>query len=526
MKKKCIGLLFLTILSLSATFVSYGSPDFQSAGYISTARGGKNPMGGDYNSNCMFYTWGRTYEKTGQELPSILRGWHGYLQSEQLPQHPRENAIAFWGDFNYKSHSAYVESFENGILSYSEGNYHPDDNSAGKYHVGSGATDAFRNRGGMKFYGFVYLQGWAKDATENHWKYWKTDGSQATGWNLIDGWWFYFDSNGIMTTDWQRVNGKYYYLGYNGAMRTGWQQIGGKYYFFHTNGEMAVGWLELDDGYYYLGSDGVMYADRWMTEEGIRYRLGADGRMLRNVCSRIDGVEYDFDHRGAAEKKMQPETEPETQPETTSAPEPETAESKGQVTEYSYRTRTKKEETKTSEDPGLSGWECVGSQAGTGSWGSWSSWSEESRESSSDTQVETRTVSTGETVQIYLGRYYSAQKNKFSPNKLDSTYAFEGGWFEEDSVTFVGQAYAGGRSDCYTVQGYHYYFFEIGSHGGETRTVSTGSRTEYRYRQKSSKTLYQYRRFVYSGWSDWSNWSETPVYKDELTDVRTREKTI
>lgn len=359
------------------------------------------------------------------------------------------------------------------------------------------------------------------------------------GWIQVGAVWKYQRADGSFLTGWQNVDGKYYYLNGSGEMLTGWQNIGGKYYFLYNSGEMATGRLELDDGYYYLGSDGAMYTSHWISEAGNRYYVGSDGKMLRNICSKINGTEYDFDNNGAAKKsedqlpvletKPVPETKPvlETSPvkQETTAPSTDASMPERKVTEYSYRTRTKKEETKTSETPNLSGWECTGTTEGNKAWGSWSDWSGERRENSSDTQVETRTVSTGDTTQIYLGRYYSASKNKFSPDKLDDTYSFEGGWFDEKDVTFVGQAYAGGRTDCYTIPGYGYYFFEIGSHGGEIRTVSTGSQTEYRYRSKTAKTVYQYHRYVYSGWSDWSGWSESLVAEDEFTEVRTRIQT-
>ncbi|MDR2023838.1 MAG: CHAP domain-containing protein [Hungatella sp.] len=407
-------------------------------------------------------TWGNAARQLGISVDNV----------------PAVGSVA-WFDSNVGGagaygHVAWVADIQGSQVTIEEYNY---GTTPGVYHMRS--IPITQVSGYIHFKDVV--RGWVKNESDHFWRYWKTDGSQATG----------------------------------------WQQIDGKYYFFHTSGEMAVGWLELDDGYYYLGSNGTMYAGRWITEDGNRYYAGTDGRLLRNVCSRIDGVEYDFDDDGVASvKKADPIP---TQPETKPAKEETTSGSRSEI-EYSYRTRTKKEETKTSEDPDLSGWECVGVQEGSGTWGSWSGWSDEYRESSGNVQVETRTVSTGETTQIYLGRYYSASKNKFSPSKLDSTYTFEGGWFEEDTVTFVGQAYVGGRSDCYTVPGYHYYFFEIGSHGGETRTVSAGTKTEYRYRQKSAKTIYQYQRTVYTSWFGWSAWSENPVEENECTEVKTRNR--
>lgn len=410
-----------------------------------------------------------------------------------------------------------------GVVIYSKTKWHAvliTDYTDGQFYCGDPATN-------WPYKGRIPISLSSMITVNECYKYWYISTpyqkQYTEGWIQNDGIWKYQLADGSFATGWKEVGGKWYYLDRDGIMMTGWENLDGKYYYLRDSGEMATGWLELEDDLYYLGPDGVMYASRWIKENGKRYYAGADGRLLRNVCSRIDGIEYDFDDAGAASVKK---TDPvPTQPETTSGNK-ETTSSNRSETEYSYRTRTKNEETKTSEDSNLSGWEFIGTQKGNGTWGSWSNWSEEYRESSDNVEVETRTVSTGENTQIYLGRYYSESKNNFSPNKLDNTYAFEGGWFDKDTVTFVGQAYAGGRTDCYTVPGYHYYFFEIGSHGGETRTLSTGSRTEYRYRQKTSKTLYQYHRFVYSSWSEWSNWSETPVYKDELTDVRTRVKPV
>lgn len=74
--------------------------------------------------------------------------------------------------------------------------------------------------------------------------------------------------------------------------------------------------------------------------------------------------------------------------------------------------------------------------------------------------------------QIYLGRYYSASKDLYSATPLDSTYSFDGGWYDMDKVNFIGEVFKVGRTDCYKVEGItSYYFFPVGEYGGKTREV-------------------------------------------------------
>lgn len=192
-----------------------------------------------------------------------------------------------------------------------------------------------------------------------------------------------------------------------------------------------------------------------------------------------------------------------------------------EVTQYRYRTRTIDYDYTTSNSPSLDGWELIDSSSNNTK-SEWSDWQSTYIKSSDTCEVEERTIEVGTTTLIYLGRYYSEAKNKFSPYKLDDTYTFEGGWFNIDEVTFIGEAFRGGRSDCYTVSGWHYYFFEVGEFGGQTQATSQGTETQYRYRDILSNNEYKFKREIYSNWSEWSDWSEQYVSEDNLTQVEAR----
>lgn len=196
-----------------------------------------------------------------------------------------------------------------------------------------------------------------------------------------------------------------------------------------------------------------------------------------------------------------------------------------ELLQYSYRSRKQDYIYTTSTSSSLDGWECTGSN-GVGScdkWSEWSEWSHDFIEETDSRQVETRTIQMNPHEEIYLGRYYSEAKNDFSSTPLDSTYLFEGGWFDSSQVVFKGQVFSGGRSDCYSISGYHYYFFEIGDHGGETRSTYDETLIEYRYREQLvGPIIYNFRKYEYGDWSAWSEWSDTPIEESETVQVRTR----
>lgn len=462
--------------------------------------------------NCTWYAYGRAYEILGKKpvFNGNAKQWWQFKDSYKGNgdvNSPRVGSIAVWGSNNDYGHVAVVEKvYEDGSVDLSEsswgGVWHNNYQYWGKKTYSKYGILNYPDGNGkvMGFLGYIYLldennvKGWVQ--SDGRWKYANGDGTYIIGWLLEGGKWYYFNNAGFMETGWIQVEGLWYYMAADGSMTTGWSEINGKWYYFYEIGEMATGWISIDGNDYFLGNDGVMY---------------------KNVRVEIDGTTYDIDNNGVAVEHYE-KTELPAKPETPKVPE---SEGVGNHILYSYRTREVIREYTTSDDPNLEGWELL-ETIDNENWGSWSDWSTNYIESSAEIEVETRKVSVGDERQIYLGRYYSSSKNNFSPNKLDSSYSFEGGWFNEDDVSFVGQAFAGGRSDCYTVSGYHYYFFEIGDHGGETRTISTGEETEYRYREKVENSTYKYYRDKYTSWGAWSDWSNTPVEESDVVEVKTR----
>lgn len=378
-----------------------------------------------------------------------------------------------------------------------------------KVHTIDGFKQFYLNHNGTP-QGAVYFQrvtgGWYQ--VGDNWRYGQGDGTDLKGWlaDSASGKRYYFDNNGNMVVGWVKIDGKNVCFDDNGEQHVGWAPYNGDWYYFYESGDRATGWLNVDGNDYYMNKNGKMYS---------------------GVCMTIDGIEYDISTDGVVSKsentKKVDEILPNPNPNTTDPNEngsfANNSNLNNEKRQYKYRIREKKYEYTTSTEPDLEGWELIDTVQ-NGKWGEWSDWSPEYVSSSENVEVKTRKLTTSEVQQIYLGRYYSNITNKFSPSKLDDSYSFEGGWFNEDDVTFVGQAYAGGRSDCYTVSGYNYYFFEIGSHGGERKSVSTGETTEYKYREKSNNTTYKYRRQVYTEWSQWK-WSDTPVEGSDTVELGT-----
>ncbi len=175
--------------------------------------------------------------------------------------------------------------------------------------------------------------------------YYKTDGTQYTGWVVVSGKYYYFrqaagadkepkgsmvtgffkpynktyyfSQKGVLQTGWKKIGGKRYYfaktgsLGALGAMYTGKRKIGSYYYLFRTNGSVRTGWVTykgnryylnkstaagkmgrastgwktVDGSRYYFSKTGIMQKSRWISG---KYYVGADGKMVTDTT--IDGI--------------------------------------------------------------------------------------------------------------------------------------------------------------------------------------------------------------------------------------------
>lgn len=116
---------------------------------------------------------------------------------------------------------------------------------------------------------------------ESKWKYFREDGTMATGWvrDIAYNVYHLDEATGDMSTGWYkdgRTN-EWYYLGTDGAMKTGWQKVGSTWYYMFNTGMMAQGWIEAKGQWYYLGTDGAMRSNCYVGA----YKLGSDGAWIK-----------------------------------------------------------------------------------------------------------------------------------------------------------------------------------------------------------------------------------------------------
>lgn len=165
---------------------------------------------------------------------------------------------------------------------------------------------------------------WKED--EKGWRYYKNDGSLATGTQNIDGEKYQFDDQGYMQTGWQKddsgkwnyfdkesgaakknqwitddeygrkyyvkndgtmadneiveINGKKYFFQKDGPLGINkWIESGGNWYHTDASGQVLTGWYKDGWKWYYLDDDGKMLSSQWVDYKGNKYFLHKDGAM-------------------------------------------------------------------------------------------------------------------------------------------------------------------------------------------------------------------------------------------------------
>ncbi|MCD7828785.1 MAG: amidase domain-containing protein [Clostridiales bacterium] len=191
-------------------------------------------------------------------------------------------------------------------------------------------------------------------------------------------------------------------------------------------------------------------------------------------------------------------------------------------TEYRYRTKS----YTTGSYSTLSGWTLYNTTSAWGSYGSWSAWQDTAVSSSSSREVQTQTLTTYKyyhysltkqngsvsTVPIDMSAYnVVASFNGYSPAvsqtrheiALTSQLTASGTYTDASSNTYTEYT---GYSCCNTTSGVDDWFY-----------MGTGSKTQYRYRDRSLVYTYYFYK-----WSDWSDWSTTAVSATSDKEVQTR----
>jgi glucan-binding YG repeat protein len=140
------------------------------------------------------------------------------------------------------------------------------------------------------------LTGWQILDDERY--YFDTDGYASTGWTEIGGQKFLFSTYGILLTGWQTENLEIYYLDDDGMVRTGQQVIDGRPFWFSTAGELLTGWQSDENGPRYRDLSSQPVTGLQMID-GKTWLFDEQGQLLTG-WQRVGEHQYYFDPVTAA----------------------------------------------------------------------------------------------------------------------------------------------------------------------------------------------------------------------------------
>ena len=133
----------------------------------------------------------------------------------------------------------------------------------------------------------VLLTGWQEiDGSIYHFD---ETGLMTMGFARIEGNTYYFD-NGIMLTGEHILDGWQYDFGSDGIMFTGWREDGS---YFRPDGTQAFGWEDIDGKRYFFDDSGLPVQNRWVEDGEYRYYVYADGTYATGPTV-VDGVTHYF----------------------------------------------------------------------------------------------------------------------------------------------------------------------------------------------------------------------------------------
>ena len=135
------------------------------------------------------------------------------------------------------------------------------------------------------------LTGW--QTLEEGQYYFDAEGVMAMGFTQLDGQTYYFDE-GVMCTGRQVIADQQYLFLEDGAMYTGW--LDEKEY-FRPDGTQAFGWEEIDGKHCFFDESGQLCLDRWVQDGEYRYYIFGDGTYATGPTV-IDGEKHYFSPKG------------------------------------------------------------------------------------------------------------------------------------------------------------------------------------------------------------------------------------
>ena len=113
------------------------------------------------------------------------------------------------------------------------------------------------------------------------------------GFAQIDGNTYYFDQ-GILLTGEHIIDGWQYDFGSDGIMFTGWREDTS---YFREDGTQAFGWEDIDGKRYFFDDSGLLVQNRWVQDGEYRYYVYGDGTYATGPTV-IDGVTHYFTPKG------------------------------------------------------------------------------------------------------------------------------------------------------------------------------------------------------------------------------------
>ena len=129
--------------------------------------------------------------------------------------------------------------------------------------------------------------------------YYFSDGTLATGYQVIDGEEYFFNEKGRMVTnDFVVIDNDKYYFGADGKKIKGFLTKWTLTYHFDEEGRMSVGLTAVDDSVYFFKDNGAMVKGEFVVSNDIKRYFGTDGKMITGWLEKW-GTTYYFAEDGA-----------------------------------------------------------------------------------------------------------------------------------------------------------------------------------------------------------------------------------
>ena len=126
--------------------------------------------------------------------------------------------------------------------------------------------------------------------------YFDRDGCMVRGFAELENGTYYFD-DGIMSVGPKVIGEQHYLFGSDGTMFTGWLEQEDAQLYYRPDGTQAFGWEEIDGKRVYFDEQGHLCQERWVQEGEYRYYLYGDGSHAVGPTV-IDGKTHYFTPKG------------------------------------------------------------------------------------------------------------------------------------------------------------------------------------------------------------------------------------